>query len=92
MVTHMSKIDIDKVRPQDCTTLADKINYSLAVRERYEQLVEAPYSKPSDLSDFYDRYPTIEECPWTHPDWATEYAKSAREQQRAKRKFLRGLG
>jgi hypothetical protein len=80
------KQKIDLTRPQDCVTLTDKIDFSLAVRQHEE---DTAFSLLTDVfsAPWYD----YEKYPWAHGEWATEYAKSAREQQRAQWKYLRGL-
>ena len=76
-------------RPEDCHTIAQKVAYSMRLREIYEEQVCGPgwSSPPSALSDFLDRYPYDPAMPWTHPAWAEEWARA----ERAKREIMRML-
>jgi hypothetical protein len=56
-------------KPEDCHTLQEKMAYSLMVGQAYEKLVNRYDAKPSDLSDFFDRFPLDERYPWSHPEW-----------------------
>jgi hypothetical protein len=69
-------------RPEDCHTIAQKVAYSMRLRELYEEQVCAPgwNSLPSALTDFYDAHPTIESMPWTSPQFCEDWA--ARERTR----------
>jgi hypothetical protein len=75
--------------PADCHTIAQKVAYSMRLRELYEEQVCGGgwNSPPSALSDFYDAHPVIESMPWTSPNFAEEWA--ARE--RARRAIMRLL-
>ena len=67
--------------PADCVTIAQKVGYSMRLRELYEEQVCGPgwNSPPSALSDFYDAHPFIELMPWTSPCFAEEWANSERD-------------
>ena len=73
--------------PADCITIAQKVVYSMALGELYEEQVCGPgwSSPPSALTDFYDRHPYDPAMPWTHPAWAEEWA----QKERAKRALER---
>jgi hypothetical protein len=81
------KIEIDLTRPQDCKTIAEKVKFSMAVRERYEELVQSPAMAPSDLTEFWDQHPILEQFPHTHPEFCVYWAR----QQRAKKEILRTI-
>jgi hypothetical protein len=68
--------------PADCHTIAQKVAYSMRLREIYEEQVLGPgwSSPPSALSDFYDAHPFIESMPWTSPQFCEDWA--ARERAR----------
>lgn len=74
-------------RPEDCHTIAQKVAYSMRLREIYEATVCAFDAPPSALSDFLDRYPYNRRYPWTGPEFAEEWSKK----ERAKRAILRLL-
>jgi hypothetical protein len=72
-------------RPEDCHSTAQKVAYSMRLREIYEEQVCGPNSPPSALSDFLDRYPYNPAMPWRHPAWAEEWAR----RERARREIMR---
>jgi hypothetical protein len=53
-------------RPEDCVSIAQKVAFSLMVREKFEALANDPWSAPSDLGVLMDRYPHDPAMPWTH--------------------------
>ena len=71
-------------RAKDCVTLADKVAFSLMVREAWEALADNPWSVPSDLHEVIDRYDDPD-CPWSRPDWASYYSRAQEEKERALR-------
>jgi hypothetical protein len=73
-------------RAKDCKTLADKIAFSLMVRAKWEELSENPWSCPGDIHAIIDTYDDPD-CPWSHPEWAEEWAR----RERAKRAIMRML-
>lgn len=73
--------------PADCITIAQKVAYSMMVREQYELIVCSPTSMPSDLGIFQDRFPYDERYPWSGPEWAQDWAR----RERAKRDIMRLL-
>lgn len=76
-------------RPEDCKTIRQQVQYSLRLREIYEERVCSPgwNSPPSALSDFYDAHPVIELMPWTSITFAEEWS----QRERARRAILRML-
>jgi hypothetical protein len=71
-------------RAKDCVTLADKVAFSLMVRSKWQELSENPWSCPSDIHEVIDRYHD-ENCPWSHPEWAAEWARAERAKREIKR-------
>jgi hypothetical protein len=71
-------------RARDRKTLADKVAFSLMVREKWEALADDPWSCPSDIHAIIDKYDD-EKCPWSKPDWAEQWA----HKERAKRAIER---
>jgi hypothetical protein len=80
-----------KVEPPDdpaaCVTIAQKVAYSVKIREKYEALQGAPWAGPEQLTEIMDRYPFDARYPWTHPTWAEDWARA----ERAKREIEREL-
>jgi hypothetical protein len=75
-------------RAKDCVTLADKIGFSLMVREKWQQLSDNPWSCPSDIHAIIDAYDDPD-CAWSHPEWASYYSRSQEEKERALRSLKR---
>jgi hypothetical protein len=73
--------------PADCHSTAQRVAYSLMIRETFEALADNPWSAPSDLGDLMDRYPYDPAMPWTSPTWAEDWARA----ERAKREIMREL-
>lgn len=73
--------------PADCVTISQQVQYSLRLREIYEQQVLGPgwSSPPSALWDFYERHPVIEGMPWTSITFAEDWTR----QERTRREILR---
>jgi hypothetical protein len=71
--------------PAACITIAQKVAYSMMVRAKFEALADDPWSAPSDLGVLMDPYPHDPAMPWTHPEWAEEWAR----QERARRAIER---
>jgi hypothetical protein len=85
----MSKKHKAPDNPADCLTIDQQVAYSLRLLDEYERIVNGYNSKPSDLLDFYDKYPTDESMPWTSPSFAADWARSEREKQRALRRLYK---
>jgi hypothetical protein len=73
--------------PAACITISQQVAYSLRLREIYEKQVLGPgwSSPPSALSDFYDAHPYDPAMPWTHPEWAEEWARKERSRRAIER-------
>jgi hypothetical protein len=69
---------------RDCKTLAEKVAFSLMVREKWQELSENPWSCPSDIHEIIDRYDDPA-CPWSRADWADEWARRERTRRAIER-------
>ena len=77
-------------RADQCVTLADKISFSLAAREKWEALRGDPWAGPEQFSALMDEYEAdLEKYPWVHPEWASNYARAEEEKARILRSIAR---
>jgi hypothetical protein len=76
-------------RAKDCVTIADKVAFSLMVREKFEALRGEPWAGPAEFSALMDEYEEDNAFPWAHPEWAANYARAEEEKARILRSIAR---
>jgi hypothetical protein len=77
-------------RARDCVSLADKIAFSLMVREKWEALRGDPWAGPEQFSSLMDEWEAdCEKYPWAHPEWGATRARAEEEKARILRSIAR---
>jgi hypothetical protein len=75
--------------PAECFTLAEKVAYSMRLKEIYDKTVCAWDSPPSALTAFQDKHPYNPALPWTCPSFAASYVRQQEDAARIERALER---
>ena len=75
----------DNLKPEDCITPEQKLEYSRMMRRRWENI---PYdAPPSEILDV-DKYPMPDpDKPWSHPAWTDPRALQQKWRKRRPKKL-----